>query len=44
VIVGSFWLEVFCDIDPPPHPIDAIKMLDKKMDAEKRSQNRIATP
>ena len=43
VIVGA-WLEFCAAIDPPPHPMDAIKTESKKTSADMRAKNRITTP
>jgi hypothetical protein len=45
VIVGCWLVEFFCvAIDPPPHPMAAIKMANIKTNADMRRTNRMDAP
>jgi hypothetical protein len=44
VIAGACWLALCVAIAPPPHPMAAIKIENKKTNADMRRKNRINTP
>jgi hypothetical protein len=42
---GAWLVELFCvAIDPPPHPMLAIKTVSKKTNADMRRKDRMDTP
>ena len=44
-VIAGWILELLCeDIDPPPHPMPAIKMENKKTNIVMRGTNRIKLP